>query len=79
MGRSKIRTATEMSGKPRRRKWTLRTLTTVVLATGSLASLAGPAQAYDSRTCFALLQRQLQPGQRRNVPSGGRELPVIVQ
>ena len=55
MSRSKNRTAPETSGKPRRRKWTLRALTTVVATTGALVSLAGPAQAYDSRTCFAAL------------------------
>jgi hypothetical protein len=56
MGGSKIRTETGMSAKPRRRKWTFRALATVVLATGSVASLAGPAQAYDSSTCLALTQ-----------------------
>src|SRR3712207_5680770 len=55
MSRSTIRTATQTSGKPRRRKWTLRALTTVVLAAGSLAALAGPAQAYDASTCEAKL------------------------
>lgn len=55
MSGSKIRTATETSGKPRRRRWTLRALTAVVVTTGSLVSLAGPAQAYDSNTCSARL------------------------
>ena len=51
MSRSTIRTRPVTSGKSRRKSWTLRTLTTVVLATGSLASLAGPAQAYDASMC----------------------------
>ena len=49
MSRSTMRTVTETSGRPRRR--TLRTLITGVLAAGSLAALAAPAQAYGGATC----------------------------
>jgi hypothetical protein len=35
----------------RTRKWTVGSLTGLVVAVGALASLAGPAQAYDAGTC----------------------------
>jgi hypothetical protein len=50
MGRT-IRVATHTPRTPRRKKWMLRALTTGVLTAGSLAALAGPAQAYTGTTC----------------------------
>jgi hypothetical protein len=50
-----IRTATATSGKPRRRRRTVRALTTGILTAGSVAALAAPAQAYDGATCAQAL------------------------
>jgi hypothetical protein len=50
-----IRTATDTSRTAQRKKWTARALTTVVVAAGSVAALAGPAQAYDAKACARAL------------------------